>query len=90
MPFTLTGDLYDAMDGLYDGDNWIGTVRADIVSPTEMHITLADMEPVMGLNRHTNYSVSISPGSYEWTASSYVEIGALSRQEPLQVFTAQM
>ena len=75
VPFTLTGDLYDAMDGLYDGDNWIGTVRADIVSPTEMHITLADMEPVMGLNRHTNYSVSISPGSYEWTASSYVEIG---------------
>lgn len=75
VPFTLTGDLYDAMDGLYDGDNRIGTVRADIVSPTEMHITLADMEPVMGLNRHTNYSVSISPGSYEWTANFYVEIG---------------
>ena len=36
---------------------------------------LADMEPVMGLNRHTNYSVSISPGSYEWTANFYVEIG---------------
>ena len=75
VPFTLIGDLYDAMDGLYDGDNRVGTVKAEVVSPTEMHITLANMNPVMGVNRHTNYFVSISPDSHEWTASSYVEIG---------------